>query len=78
MTKRKQNVTQLVWWMVTTFVLLAILGTCLGINMRIIEDKTVSDGAALMVTVPTAALATFFILRQWDWGVKIWEAFKYE
>lgn len=78
MTKRKQNITELAFWTIITAALVAVLAACFGVNVRIAEDKSISDGAAFLAIVPTSCLAGMFIQRQWAWGVRIWNNFKYE
>jgi len=78
MATRKQNLTELFMWTVITIALLAVLAAALGVNVRIMNDRTVSDGAAMLSMFPTCAMSGFFIQRQWAWGKKIWESFKYE
>ncbi len=78
MTKRKQNLKALAVWLVTTTMLVAIIGACIGVNVGIINNKAISDGAAFLTLVPTAAVTGFFLQRQWAWGVKVYMGFKYE
>lgn len=78
MATRKQNLTELLVWTMITAALVAVLAACFGVNVRIMEDKSISDAAALLAIVPTSGLAGLFIQRQWAWGVRIWNNFKYE
>lgn len=78
MTKRKQNLKALATWLFATTMLVAIIGACIGVNVGIINNRAISDGAAVLALVPTAAVAGFFLQRQWAWGLKVYIAFKYE
>lgn len=78
MATRKQNLKALATWLFATTVLIAIIGVCIGVNVSIINNKAISDGAAFLALVPTSAVAGFFLQRQWAWGVKVYMAFKYE